>query len=217
MRRRYYIKKNVAIDYTGAVVGDILCSDMSFVTRANYSASGKIAIGIIINNSNRAISVIALTEVTDCSWSYNSMDISDLINISTSYLAQADIDGKGNTDKIIAANTAHAGSDYAAGWCRLFTTTGTKAGDWHLPALGELYLLSVNADFMAVSQSIVMVGAIPIFVETVYKYYVTSTEETSTYVWIGYTDGVNYTFKSTDIPKYDAATFLVRPFMIISY
>jgi hypothetical protein len=66
--------------------------------------------------------------------------------------ATADFNGKKNTDIITAMATAQSdwttasaitngsGSGYypAACCCRRFHTTGTNAGDWYLPACGEL-------------------------------------------------------------------------------
>lgn len=65
-----------------------------------------------------------------------------------------DFDGKGNTDVIMAAQTAdwsgtitnnHSEGNYPpACCCRRFSTTGTNAGDWYLPAIGELAYLPVR-------------------------------------------------------------------------
>lgn len=66
-----------------------------------------------------------------------------------------DFDGKGNTDVIMAAQTANwsgttiinnsnAGNYPAACCCRRFSTIGTNPGDWYLPAVGELAYLPVR-------------------------------------------------------------------------
>jgi hypothetical protein len=66
--------------------------------------------------------------------------------------ATADFNGKKNTDIITAMATAQSGwttasaitNSYNSGYypaaccCRRFHTTGTSAGDWYLPACGEL-------------------------------------------------------------------------------
>lgn len=66
----------------------------------------------------------------------------------------ADLDGAGNTDKIIAAattdwsgstitNSYEEGNYPAACCCRRYYTPGTQPGDWYLPAAGELaYMIS---------------------------------------------------------------------------
>lgn len=65
-----------------------------------------------------------------------------------------DFDGKGNTDVIMAAqtvdwsgtitNNSSAGNYPPACCCRRFSTAGTSAGDWYLPAIGELAYLPVR-------------------------------------------------------------------------
>ena len=66
-----------------------------------------------------------------------------------------DFNGKGNTDVIMAAQTAdwsgttitnnyNAGNYPAACCCRRFSTIGTNPGDWYLPAVGELAYLPVR-------------------------------------------------------------------------
>ena len=83
-------------------------------------------------------------------------------------MATNDFDGRGNTDKILAAvsstawktassieNTAASGNYPAAMACYRFHTTGTNVGDWYLPACGELVFITarygaINAGLNAV-------------------------------------------------------------------
>ena len=83
-------------------------------------------------------------------------------------MATNDFDGRGNTDKILAAvsgtawktassieNTAATGNYPAAMTCYRFHTTGTNVGDWYLPACGELAFITakygaINAGLIAV-------------------------------------------------------------------
>lgn len=51
LRRRILYKIN-NIDYSGVQIGDILCSDLTIVTTANYASSGKTAIGITYYNDS---------------------------------------------------------------------------------------------------------------------------------------------------------------------
>lgn len=71
----------------------------------------------------------------------------------------ADFDGKGNTDKIIAevtaswktgaiTNSIELGNYPAACCCRRYKTTGTSAGNWYLPTMGELGYLVYNAQMI---------------------------------------------------------------------
>lgn len=77
------------------------------------------------------------------------------INSAYRQLATGNFDGIGNTDKIIAtvtvawqsgaiSNTFDAGNYPAVCCCRRYHTTGTNAGDWYLPAIGELGYIIYN-------------------------------------------------------------------------
>lgn len=48
----------------------------------------------------------------------------------------SDYDGADNTDKILMAQ--NTGDNFAAKICKEYSTPGTQAGDWHLPAIDEL-------------------------------------------------------------------------------
>lgn len=73
--------------------------------------------------------------------------------------ATGDFDGRGNTDKLIAAttvawqsgaieNSVNAGNYQTACCCRRYRTAGTNAGDWYLPAMGELGYIMYNAQLI---------------------------------------------------------------------
>lgn len=73
--------------------------------------------------------------------------------------ATGDFDGRGNTDKLTAAvttawksgaviNSYNAGNYPAACCCRRYKTEGTAAGDWYLPAMGELGYLMYNVQLV---------------------------------------------------------------------
>ena len=138
LRRRLLNKKG--IDYSSAVVGDILCSDLSFVTRSNYASSGKTGIGVIVHNANRTLRVIAKNQFKD-RWSPSLSDVPGIANVNYNTYAN-DMDGDGNTTKIIA----HFGTsqNYAARSCRSYAPSGVGQGLWYLPASGELKLINTS-------------------------------------------------------------------------
>ncbi|MDP3387711.1 MAG: hypothetical protein Q8S24_10780, partial [Eubacteriales bacterium] len=141
------------IDYSGAVVGDILCSDLSYVTRANYASSGKIGIGVILQNTNRTIKVLAKNQWKE-RWSPSLSDVPTLTNVNYNN-APNDLDGDGNTAKIIA----HFGTsqNYAARSCRSYAPSGVCQGSWYLPASGELYLITAS-NILTIDSSISAIG-----------------------------------------------------------
>lgn len=113
-------------------VGDILYSDMSCSTDV---VKEKKAIGVIFDPSRRlALALVSATKV----WSTEYFDIPGLANQST---ATGDFDGKNNTKTIIDYCKANSKSCPAAEYAYAHSTVGTKAGDWYLPALGELNLI----------------------------------------------------------------------------
>jgi hypothetical protein len=104
------------INYSLAVVGDILCSDLSFVSAANYSASGKTAIGIVVSNASKVLKIVSIVR-SDYSKSFGWLNnISTLTDYKTINQALSDIDGYSNTNKIIAQE----GSSGAIAYCKSF-------------------------------------------------------------------------------------------------
>lgn len=140
MRRRF-IGVN-ASTYASAVVGDILCSDLTVVTPANYSGSGKTAIGIVFSNASNKLKAVALTKSSsEMWWGDVSTAITNLADIASVNDAKADMDGRGNTTKI---NAVMYSTYYAAGWCHAFSTSGAPAGNWFLPSAGEWWTIYQN-------------------------------------------------------------------------
>ena len=111
-------------------VGDILNSDMSC---SSSKISGKTPIGVVsyINGSKRL--AINLKSTQDY-WNLQTNDATQIPDYSSSP-HQIDFNGRENT----AAYIRQYGNRYAPGYCNNYTTPGTKAGDWYLPAQGELY------------------------------------------------------------------------------
>ncbi|PKO97084.1 MAG: hypothetical protein CVU12_02105 [Bacteroidetes bacterium HGW-Bacteroidetes-7] len=204
LRRRLLNKKG--IDYSGAVVGDILCSDMTTVSRANYLASGKTAIGVIINNAYGVLRAMALSDGFK-SFGGSGTDILGLTNYTTSDNALNDIDGKGNT--LLIVNSLGNGTDHAAGYCANFTTAGTSVGDWHLGALGEFKMIVDNR--ATVNTSLTTVGGTLIVNVGTIRNYGSSTEYGGNHNWTYISSFGAYYEDAKTINKY------IRPIIILTY
>ena len=77
---------------------------------------------------------MALKSVGNYYWSTEYVDISGLTNYTSSSTAKNDFESCENSAKIMAAGNK---SKYPAAWAAYnYTTTGTKVGDWCLPAAG---------------------------------------------------------------------------------
>ena len=143
-----YVWKNstcIVCDETCSV-GNILYSDYSC---NSCLVRGKIPIGVVsyVNGSKRlAINLVH----TEKEWGGYNMNISGLPNFD-SITVKNDFSGKRNTSKIVSA--LGDTSDYAAGYCYNFTTSGTSKGDWYLPAAGELYA-SIVTNYSVVNNGI---------------------------------------------------------------
>ncbi len=125
--------------------GACACDDSCTVGAIYYSDgtcsacvdSNKTAIGVVVKDNELVISQIRSTGME---WGGYGTDISTLTNYSSYTDAKTDFSGKDNTAKIVA----HFGEDvdttlHAGVFCHKYTTEGTNAGDWYLPAAGELY------------------------------------------------------------------------------
>ncbi len=113
-------------------VGMIYYSDKS--CSSTYDSS-KTAIGIVVKDNALVLSQKASSTMY---WSDAYTDTS-LTNYSSSTDAKTDFNGKSNTAVIVAAHPSETSSNNAAIYCNTYSTAGTSAGDWYLPAAGELY------------------------------------------------------------------------------
>ena len=118
---------------TDCVVGNIYYSDG---TCNSCLDTNKTPIGVVVKDNELVMS----QRVGGIQWGGYGTNISTLTNYSSSANAKTDFNGKDNTAKIVAYfgedidTTLHAGV-----FCHKYTTEGTSAGDWYLPAMGELY------------------------------------------------------------------------------
>ena len=117
----------------GSQFGYILNSDM---TVTSSKQSGKTPIGVVVcsYSGNTGGQAMALDSIGSYKWGGYGTDISTLPNYTSRSTAVQDIASCENSKKIRAQGNS---STYPAVWAAYnYTTTGTKAGDWCLPAAG---------------------------------------------------------------------------------
>ncbi len=111
----------------------ILYSDLTTSTEV---ISGKTPIGVVFDEEKKL--AVALQGSSRIQWSTTTFDISDLTNFTSDIESKADWNGKNNTKMIINYCKANSKSCPAAEYANTYTSAGTSAGDWYLPAEGEL-------------------------------------------------------------------------------
>ena len=138
-------------------LGDILYSD-----KKCYSGgvqSGKTPIGIVFD-ADRRTAIALENSPSTMYWGGYESDIPGITNITDLSKAKQDFNGKANTAAIKAYDSSLSNNP-AAKYVYNYTTTGTNAGDWYLLALGELYTVYNNKDFLNYALSLVGKKAIP--------------------------------------------------------
>jgi len=161
-------------------VGMIYYSDKSCSSSYN---SSKTAIGVVIKDN----ALVMSKDRVSMYWS-NAYTDTSLTNYSSSTDAKTDFNGKSNTAVIVAAHPSETTSNNAAIYCNSYTTAGTSAGDWYLPAAGELYSY-VYGNYSTLE---------PVFVDSLgwsdfYWYFWSSSEKSYSNAWFVYSGsgGVN--------------------------
>ena len=126
-------------------IGDILYSDMSCNTNVVVS---KTPIGVIFDVTNKL--AIGLEEAREY-WSTTEFDVPGLSNITSSSAVTADWQGKNNTRVVLEYCKANGERCPAFEYVNSYKTEGTQAGDWYLPALGELNAIFGNKDVLNIT------------------------------------------------------------------
>ena len=175
-------------DYSNCKIGDILYSDMS--CNAKVVAS-KTPIGVVFDRANRL--AIGLEESRQY-WSYpDYFDVPGLSNI-TSSSATADWQGKNNTRVVLEFCKANGKSCPAFEYVNSYKTEGTIAGDWYLPAFGELNVIYGNKDVLNIALG--KIGGTKLGTDL----YWSSSEYASNIAWgLQFSDGYasHYNYKAT--------------------
>ena len=125
-------------DYTNCTVGAILYWDKSCDSSLVVS---KKPIGVVFDRANRLAIALDTIERT---WSDEDFDVPTLSNYSSSSAALADWQGKNNTRLVLEYCKTNGKSCPAFEYVNSYETDGTKAGDWYLPAFGELNAIYGN-------------------------------------------------------------------------
>ena len=97
--------------------------------------SNKTAIGIVVKDN----ALITALNVPDMTWSSSYTNVSGITETTDESVAKQDYNGKANTLAILETFPSDTTSNNAAVYCNSYSTVGTNAGDWYLPALGEVY------------------------------------------------------------------------------
>lgn len=122
-------------------VGSILYSDKKC---SSVKRPGKTPIAIVFDAANRR--AVAL-EARVLPWTDGTAEYSPTNLPSVSYDNELkDMDGKGNTAKIIAYRKSSGKRFYAAEFANSYSTEGTKPGDWYLFSMGEGYIYCENVE-----------------------------------------------------------------------
>ena len=170
-------------------IGDILYSDMSCNT--NVVAS-KTPIGVIFDITNKL--AIGLEEARNF-WADNYFDVPGLSNIELSSAAIADWQGKNNTKVVLEYCKTKGKSCPAFEYVNSYKTEGTQAGDWYLPAAGELNIIYGHMDVL--NTALGKIGGTKLSTD----FYWSSSELSNTHAWrqmfeyngpIGHASKANY-------------------------
>ena len=157
-------------------IGSILFSDKTCGDEAQY---GKTPIGVVVYLGGSGGQALALNSIGRYEWGGYGTDISGLTNRGLEE-ARQDYASCENSKKIMAAGDK---SKYPAVWAaNEYSTEGTKAGDWCLPAAGIFTSYKNN-------QTSVRLGFERVNGTTASTYAWSSSEVTGYGVWVSYFSG----------------------------
>ena len=173
-------------------IGDILYSDMSCNT--NVVAS-KTPIGVIFDITNKL--AIGLNQSSfELKWSTTRFDVPGLSNITSSSAVTADWQGKNNTRVVLEYCKANGKSCPAFEYVNSYKTEGTQAGDWYLPAMGELNAIYGNKDVLNIALG--KIGGTKLETDS----YWSSSENSVSSAWLLYFYNGNVLLKEKDLAPY---------------
>lgn len=160
------------------------------------------ALGVVVIEGTKRL-VVALDEAQYLAW--GSADGAGGATTATSKdTADADMDGKSNTSKIVASATyKNDGAAYAPGYCAAYSKTdpngnGIAAGSWWLPSLGEIGIIWKH--FERINAALGRIQGATLIRRT---YYWSSTEHSASKAWrLSLGNGNRHPLAKTEIQNY---------------
>jgi len=136
-------------------VGDVVYHNGTAIGVVFYVSGAQVRAVALngINSSGQASATPRMNWSTTGYGEYDKVsgyDVTDLANITSEATAKSDMNGKSNTQKMLAYTTATGNKTTAGTACSLYAptacTTGSfcAKGNWYLPALGELTTIYNN-------------------------------------------------------------------------
>ena len=126
-------------------VGEILCTDNSFVSPDDFASSGKTALGIVffVDNTQQHGWVLALNDASsEITWGdTESLCYLDIYNVNTTVLFRDTI-GAERCDSII--RTAQRIGWPLATYSSVVASAVQTGEGWYLPSIGQLMILYAN-------------------------------------------------------------------------
>ena len=165
-------RPNSALKFCG--VGNIFYSDWTCSIELD---SSKTPIGVVVYDDGLGHGqVMALKSIGSYAWGGYGTDIPTLSNYTSAEVAQNDIGSCANSAKIMAAGDK---SKYPAVWAaNEYSTEGTSAGDWCLPAAGIFTSYYNNQD--AINSGFTKAGGTKF---TTITYAWSASESDNTWAW----------------------------------
>ena len=171
-------RPNSSLRFCG--VGNIFYSDWTCSIELD---SSKTPIGVVVYDDGFGHGqVMALKSIGSYTWGVYGTDVPTLSNYTSASVAQNDIGSCANSAKIMAAGNK---STYTAVWAaNEYSTEGTSAGDWCLPAAGIFTSYKNNQD--AINSGFTKAGGTQFTIST---YAWSSSEYDERYTWLSNLNG----------------------------
>ena len=141
------VKIESSTSSSNCIVGDILYSDKS--CDPNVIATKK-PIGVVFDRVNK-LAIALESSPSEMKWSREHFYIPGVDYITSESEARADWQGKNNTRVVLEYCKANGKSCPAFEYVNSYKTEGTQAGDWYLPAAGELNAIYGNKDVLNIT------------------------------------------------------------------
>ena len=185
-------------DTSNCEIGSIFYSDWTCSTSLD---SSKTPIAVVVYTSGEGHGqVMTIKSIGNYAWSSGNADVPGLSNYGSDQSAANDDQSCSNTILITSAGDKNA---FPAAWAaKEYSTKGTKAGDWCLPAAGIFY--SINKNQTAINGALVKTGGEQLLWMNSAQW---SSSASSLGAYMGYIGYNSYGIKSGN----NTASYSVRP------